>query len=160
MAALKASPQLKFLSFFQKLDPISKFIFICLGFASISLVALTTWRVVGRLTPPQLILAAGDPEGESYIISEAIEKVVERRSNIKITVISTGGTADSLKMLEEGGAHLAAAQADVASEEMDVSAGDEAKSSKPGGADASIRTVAILYKENDSGSNRTRKTTC
>ncbi|ARV59729.1 TRAP ABC transporter substrate-binding protein [Nostocales cyanobacterium HT-58-2] len=147
MAALKTSPQLKFLNFFGNLDPISKFIFICLGFASVSLFTLTTWRVVGRLTAPHLTLAAGDPEGESYIISEAIEKVVERRSNIKITVISTGGTSDSLKKLEEGSAELAAAQADVVSEEMDISAGEKAKSSKPGGLYASVRTVVVLYKD-------------
>lgn len=146
MAALKASPQVNFPSFFRNLDPISKFIFICLGFASVSLVALTTWRVVGYLTAPHLTLAAGDPEGESYIISEAIQKVVERRSNINITVIPTGGTADSLKKLEEGSVELAAAQADVASEQMDVSAHNE-ESSKPGGSHASVRTVAVLYKD-------------
>jgi hypothetical protein len=82
-----------------------------------------------------LTLAAGDPEGESYIISEAIEKVVERNSSIKIEVISTGGTAESLKKLQEGTAQLATAQADVASEEI---SGTKAQSS---------RTVAILYKD-------------
>ncbi|MBW4606797.1 MAG: TAXI family TRAP transporter solute-binding subunit [Hassallia sp. WJT32-NPBG1] len=139
--------QINFLSFFRNLDPLSKFIFICLGFASLSLVALTTSRVVGYLTAPHLILAAGDSEGESYIISEAIQKVVERRSNIKITVIATGGTADSLKKLEEGSVELAAAQADVASEQMDVSAHNEPKSSNLGASHASVRTIAILYKD-------------
>jgi uncharacterized protein len=147
MAALKTSPQLNFLSFFRNLDPLSKFVFICLGFASLSLVALTTWRVVGRLTAPELILAAGDSQGESYIISEAIAKVVERNSNIKIKVIETGGTADSLKKLEAGSVELAAAQADVASEDMDVSGGSRVSSSQLGSAYASLRTVAILYKD-------------
>ena len=139
--------QINFLSFFRNLDPLSKFIFICLGFASLSLVALTTSRVVGYLTAPHLILAAGDSEGESYIISEAIQKVVERRSNIKITVIATGGTADNLKKLEEGSVELAAAQADVASEQMDVSAHNEPKSSNLGASHGSVRTIAILYKD-------------
>jgi TRAP transporter TAXI family solute receptor len=126
-----------FLSFFRNLDPLSKFIFICLGSASLSLVALTTYhnlRVRGLMSST-LTLAAGDPEGESYIISEAIEKVVERNSSIKIEVISTGGTTESLKKLQEGTAQLATAQADVASEEI---SGTKAQSS---------RTVAILYKD-------------
>ncbi len=130
-----------FLSFFRNLDPLSKFIFICLGSASFSLLALTTYhnlRVRGLMSST-LILAAGDQEGESYIISEAIEKVVERNSSIKIEVISTGGTPESLKKLQEGTAQLATAQADVASEEI--------QSSQSGGSDASIKTVAILYKD-------------
>lgn len=131
--------KINFLSFFGNLDPLSKFIFICLGSASLSLVVLTTWRVVRPLTAPHLILAAGDEKGESYIISEAIEKVVERNSSIKIEVISTGGTTESLKKLEAGTAQLATAQADVASEEI--------QSSQPRGSDTSIKTVAILYKD-------------
>jgi TRAP transporter TAXI family solute receptor len=127
-----------FLSFFRNLDPLSKFIFICLGSASLSLITLTTYhnlRVRGLMSST-LTLAAGDPKGESYIISEAIEKVVERNSSIKIEVIPTGGTTESLKKLEEGTAQLAAAQADVASEEISGS-----------NAQSSIRTVAILYKD-------------
>ena len=126
-----------FLSFFRNLDPLSKFIFICLGSASFSLLALTTYhnlRVRGLMSST-LILAAGDQEGESYIISEAIEKVVERNSSIKIEVIPTGGTTESLKKLQEGTAQLATAQADVASEEI---SGSKAQSS---------RTLAILYKD-------------
>ncbi|MBD2605091.1 TAXI family TRAP transporter solute-binding subunit [Scytonema hofmannii FACHB-248] len=129
--------KINFLSFFRNLDPLSKFIFICLGFASLSLVVLTTYhnfRVQGLMSST-LTLAAGDPEGESYIISEAIEKVVERNSSIKIEVISTGGTTESLKKLQEGTAQLATAQADVAPEEI---SGTKAQSS---------RTVAILYKD-------------
>jgi uncharacterized protein len=127
-----------FLSFFRNLDPLSKFIFICLGTASLSLVALTTYHNlrVRALMSSTLTLAAGDPEGESYIISEAIEKVVERNSSIKIEVTSTGGTTESLKKLQAGTAQLAAAQADVASEEISGS-----------NTQSSIRTVAILYKD-------------
>ena len=85
MAAFKTPPKPNFPSFFQNLDPISKFIFLSLGLASLSLFALTTSKLVNRFTGPQLSLAAGDSTGESYIISEAIEKVVERKSNIRIT---------------------------------------------------------------------------
>ncbi|NMG10953.1 hypothetical protein [Brasilonema sp. UFV-L1] len=90
MAALKAFPQLKFLSFFPKLDPLSKFIFICLGFASVSLLALTTWRVAGRLTAPHLILAAGDPEGESY--KEGRLKTLEKQQrSCEFRALDKGG---------------------------------------------------------------------
>lgn len=146
MAALKTRLKPNFPSFFQNLDPISKFIFISLGLASVSLFALTTLKLVNRFTGPQLTLAAGDPTGESYIISEAIEKVVERKSNIRITVEPTGGTAESLEMLESGSAALAAAQADVAAEEMDVLPSGKSQSSKSK-ANAAVRTVTVLYKD-------------
>ncbi|MEA5574680.1 TAXI family TRAP transporter solute-binding subunit, partial [Calothrix sp. UHCC 0171] len=85
--------------------------------------------------------AAGDKQGESYIISDAIAKVIEKRSNIKVNVITTGGTKENLQLLEKGDVHLATAQADVVSENIDVSTNTN-NSSKP-----SFRTVAILYKD-------------
>ncbi len=146
MAALKTSHKLSFKRFFQHLDPLSKFVFISLGLFSMGLVAFSMWRIVGRLTAPEIILAAGDMQGESYIISQAIEKVVESKSNIKITVQETGGTSESLEMLKTGQVQMAAAQADVASEEMDVST-RKTKPSKSEGANAGLRTVAVLYQD-------------
>ncbi|MUG96792.1 TAXI family TRAP transporter solute-binding subunit [Scytonema sp. UIC 10036] len=146
MAALKTSHKLSFTKFFQQLDPLSKFVFICLGLFSTGLLAFTLWRVAGRFTAPEIILAAGDKEGESYIISQAIEKVVESKSNIKITVRETGGTSQSLELLKTGQVQMAAAQADVASEEMDVST-RKTKPSKSEGANAGLRTVAVLYQD-------------
>lgn len=61
-----------------------------------------------------VLVAAGDATGESHLIAAALKIVVERHHpEIRITVIETGGTADSLQRLERGQAQLAAAQADV-----------------------------------------------
>jgi hypothetical protein len=73
--------------------------------------------------------AAGNKQGESYILARAIEQVVEaQQPNIQIEVIETGGTSESLQLLEAGEVQLASAQADV-----------------PAGAQA--RNVAILYRD-------------
>jgi uncharacterized protein len=146
MAALKTSHKLSFTRFFQQLDPLSKFVFISLGLFSTGLLAFSVWRLAGHLTAPEIILAAGDTEGESYIISQAMEKVVESKSNIKITVRETGGTSQSLEMLKTGQVQMAAAQADVASEEMDVSTRKK-DLLKSGEGSAAIRTVAVLYQD-------------
>jgi TRAP transporter TAXI family solute receptor len=61
-----------------------------------------------------LTLATGSSSGESYIISAALKRVVERHyRGIKITLLETGGTVENLKLLENGQAQLAVAQADV-----------------------------------------------
>ncbi|NJN92046.1 MAG: TAXI family TRAP transporter solute-binding subunit [Leptolyngbyaceae cyanobacterium SL_5_14] len=87
------------------------------------------WGVVARTRVHRLTLAAGDVNGESYILSKAIEQVVETyHSNIEIEVQATGGTSDNLSRLEEGEAQLATAQADVA-------------------AGPSARTIAVLYQD-------------
>ena len=100
---------------------------------SISLLGFVSWGVVVRLTAPQITIAAGDKEGESYIISNAIAKVIQKRSNIRITVLDTGGTKENLELLQQGKAQLATAQADVDT---------KANSSK-----SSLRTLAVLYKD-------------
>jgi uncharacterized protein len=62
----------------------------------------------------RLALAAGAPSGESYILGNALKKVVERHSpKVQIILLETNGTAENLKMLEDGRAQLATAQADV-----------------------------------------------
>jgi TRAP transporter TAXI family solute receptor len=72
-------------------------------------------------------LAAGASNGESYILGNALKTVVERHyPKIHITLLETGGTAENLKMLEDGRAQLATAQADAA----------------PG---PTARSVAVLY---------------
>ena len=61
-----------------------------------------------------LTLAAGAASGESYIIGDALKKVVERHyPKILITLTETGRTSENLRMLEDGKAQLATAQADV-----------------------------------------------
>jgi uncharacterized protein len=74
-----------------------------------------------------LTLAAGASSGESYILGNALKKVVERHyPKIRITLLETGGTVENLQMLENGRAQLAAAQSDIS----------------PGPA---ARAVAVLY---------------
>lgn len=74
-----------------------------------------------------LPLAAGSSTGDSYIICAALRTVVERHyRGIRIRLLETGGTVENLRMLEDGRAALAVAQADVA-------------------AGPSARIVAVLY---------------
>jgi uncharacterized protein len=141
MAIFKKPSFAAFPKFFLSLDPISKLVFISLGIASVSLLGFTSWRILLRLTAPQITIAAGDKQGESYIISDAIAKTIEKHSNIKITVLETGGTRENLGLLQKGKVQLATAQADVVSEDMDVySSGNNSLKS-------STRTVVVLYKD-------------
>jgi uncharacterized protein len=76
-----------------------------------------------------LVLAAGSPSGESYQLSRAIAQVVNtNHRNLRITVISTCGSAQNLALMATGKVELATAQADI-----------------PAGSTA--RTIAVLYKD-------------
>jgi len=47
-------------------------------------------------------LAAGSPQGESYILSTALKKVVERHyPKVRLNVVQTGGTVESLHLMEQ-----------------------------------------------------------
>lgn len=98
---------------------------ICLGVAVLSLIGFAlTSRQVRSLT-----LAAGDPEGESYLLSRAIAQVITaNQPRLHITVLSTGGTEENLRLLENGQADLATAQADF-----------------PAGSAA--RSIAVLHRD-------------
>ena len=93
---------------------------------TLSLVTLTCWQ---RSRTYHLTLAAGSRDGESYILSAALKKVVERHyTRIKISVVESGGTVENLRMLQDNRAQLATAQADIA----------------PG---AAARIIAVLYED-------------
>lgn len=134
MSTSKNNHQAKFVGFFLALDPFSRLIFLGLGFASLIPFVIVVGNIVNDLTPPQLTIAAGDETGESYIISQAIKKVIERRSNIQLQVEQTKGTTQNIEMLSTGKAQLATAQVDVAAEKIALSK-------------ANVRTVALLYKD-------------
>src|ERR1700756_5659767 len=86
--------------------------------------ALAAWQ---RSKTEHLTLAAGASSGESYILGNALKTVVERHNpKVRIALLETGGTVENLRMLEDGRAQLAAAQADIL----------------PG---PSARAVAVLY---------------
>jgi TRAP transporter TAXI family solute receptor len=138
MSTSKNNHQSKFVGFFLALDPFSRLIFLGLGFASLIPFVIVVGNIVNDLTPPQLTIAAGDKTGESYIISAAIKKVIERRSNIQLQVKETTGTTQNIEMLSTGKAQLATAQVDVAAEKI----GNLNSLSK-----ANVRTVALLYKD-------------
>jgi len=117
------------LSFFHNLDPLTIIVLLSLGGLTLGLIAAVTWHLVHRNQVNHLTLVAGNRDGESYILSQAIEKVVEANNpKIKIDLQETGGTTENIKLLEEGKAQLATAQADV-----------------PTGSSA--RVVAVLYRD-------------
>ncbi|MCM0594406.1 MAG: TAXI family TRAP transporter solute-binding subunit [Gloeotrichia echinulata DEX184] len=87
----------------------NKKILVCVGVGIITAIGiLTTWAIVNyvveNLLPYELKIGAGKKDGEGYIISEAIAKVVRDKTNIKIDVCETDGTDDNLKAL--GGSKL------------------------------------------------------
>ena len=118
--------QAKLLSFLASAN-LSKFGVASLILVSLGFITMVALQVSDRARVYRLTLAAGAAEGESYVISKAIEQVVEKyQPKIQIDVIETGGTADNIRRLEANQAQLATAQADV-----------------PVGSSA--RLVAILY---------------
>jgi uncharacterized protein len=137
-----AKPNL--LSFIRNFDPVSKRIFIILGLGFVIFLIFRS-NIISYIRPEELTLAAGDEEGESHVIGEAIKKVVEEKDKtIKIRVLATKGTTQNLEMLEKGEAQLITAQADVAVQEMDLLASSKVNSFKP---KAEARTVAVLYQD-------------
>lgn len=78
------------------------------------IVALTGYVIIQRNRVYQLTIAAGSKEGESYIFSQIMAKVVTlHQPRIKIKVIETQGSEENIKLLEENKVQLATAQADI-----------------------------------------------
>lgn len=114
--------------FSRKLVSPTNLIYLGLGCLSIGLTAALVWFfVVNNFKTYRLTLVAGSKDGESYILSKALEQVVEAKNpKIQIEVIETKGTEENIEKLEKGEAQLATAQADI-----------------PAGSSA--RTVVFLY---------------
>ncbi|WP_353931964.1 TAXI family TRAP transporter solute-binding subunit [Okeanomitos corallinicola TIOX110] len=146
MTTSKNYSQSKLTNFTLTLDPVSKLIFVSLGLASIGIFAIIIWNISNRFISPQITIAAGDETGESYIISEAIEKVVERRSNIKITIKKSGGTTKNLSMLSAGEADLVTAQADVVSQNIGTLA-TKKRTFANYRKQPTAKVVSVLYKD-------------
>jgi uncharacterized protein len=114
---------------FFKLDPSTKLVYLILSGLSLGLLLGLLLSLFNSTKVYRLKLAAGDSQGESYLLSKAIEAVVETENpKIQIEVIETGGTSANLQQLEAETAQLATAQADVT-------------------APAIARTVAVLYQD-------------
>src|SRR5262245_44427514 len=87
---------------------------IVLSVVSLAIVAAVALQLRDRTRIYEITLAAGSPSGESYLLSEALKTVLRRHhANIELTIRQTGGTAESLALLESGRVTMAAAQADV-----------------------------------------------
>ncbi|MDX2097804.1 MAG: TAXI family TRAP transporter solute-binding subunit [Leptolyngbyaceae cyanobacterium bins.59] len=110
----------------RSLPPLSRVLLtLCLLVATLSLL----WFLLTQGQIRELTLAAGDPEGESYILSQAIAQVITaNHPRLHIKVIATSGSDENLQLLEKNQAQLATTQADT-----------------PAGPAA--RSLAVLYRD-------------
>src|SRR5262245_37753056 len=82
--------------------------------ASAALVGMLLLNWLDRARVNRITIAAGSTSGESYLLGLALKAVLERHHpNIELSIRETGGTAESLALLEQGRVAMAAAQADV-----------------------------------------------
>jgi len=85
-----------------------------LGAISGLVVFVVTANLLSHFRTYSLVIAAGNAQGESYIISTALAEVVKKYNpRIRLTVQETGGTTENLKLLDTEEVAFAAAQADV-----------------------------------------------
>ncbi len=121
-----------------------KYIFIAIGTAIGILSILFISNLVSEnILPKKLKIAAGKKDGESYIISEAIAKVVaDKTGNIQIDVCETDGTDDNLRAIE--GKELEGKRKECEPGQVDLATAqaDRLSSSMP------VRSIAILYEDN------------
>jgi len=90
---------------------------VVFGFLGLATAALIGWGghiAYDRVRDREIVIAAGDARSESYILTQAIRTVVERRHPyLRVRVLETSGTAESLALLNTGKAQFALAQADA-----------------------------------------------
>ena len=90
---------------------------VVFGLLAVVTAALIGWGgliAYDRVRDRVIVIAAGDARSESYLLTEAIRTVVERRHPyLKVQVVETRGTGESLALLNSGKAQFALAQADV-----------------------------------------------
>ncbi|BAU15603.1 TRAP transporter solute receptor, TAXI family [Leptolyngbya sp. NIES-3755] len=98
---------------------------LCFVFAVVSV----NWVAISSQRITHLNLDCGEPQGESFILGNAIAKVIhENNPRLDVSVIATSGSDENFEQLEKGAADLAIVQADL-----------------PGGRAA--RTVAVLFED-------------
>src|SRR5262245_65573433 len=98
----------------------SRFVGGRLGLIVLSVVSLAiaaalvvNWRERTRVH--RVTIAAGSRTGESYLLGQALKTVTGRHHpNIELTILETGGTAESMALLEEGRVTMDAEKAGVA----------------------------------------------
>ena len=100
-----------------------------LGLASIAAIAWSSSLAYARMRTYRATIAAGNPTTESYVLMQALKTVVERHHpRLKLTMVPTDGTPQSLIRLARREVQFAVAEADER-------------------AGLSSRTVALLYKD-------------
>lgn len=89
-------------------------VFGILGLATAALLGWGGRIAYDRVRDREVVIAAGDARSESYILTAAIKTVVERRHPyLRVRIVETRGTVESLALLNSGKAQFALAQADV-----------------------------------------------
>ena len=128
-----------------------KYTFIRIGtagtFIGILSIILFSNIISENIFPKRIKIAAGEKTGESYVISQAIAKVVADKTNIDIDVCETDGTDDNLRAIEGkelSGAKLKCQSGDSTVSKVDLATAqaDRLSSSMP------VRSVARLYEDN------------
>lgn len=138
----------KFIQTFKGLYPSERLIFGGLGsFIVLLIVGTLLVQAMRNLLPYQLILVAGRESGESYILSDALARVVEEQTNIRINVCATGGTEDNLRLLEgvSAGRPDDKCRSGAATQTLDTAHLATAQADRVPGSAA--RLVAMLYED-------------
>jgi hypothetical protein len=98
---------------FRVLDPV--FLLVVLGL-SLALTGAALYRFLEQQQARTFRVAAGSETGESFVLAQALAQVIAddpEFPNVTFEVVETGGTIESLELLEAGEVDFAAAQADL-----------------------------------------------
>lgn len=118
----------------EPLDPLlAKLVIYALLASSLASAGAVVFNLIDHhLWPHTLTLVAGNQDGESYKLAEALNKALQRkRGNLQLKVTPTDGSETNLAQLRDQTADLGTAQADVVSDTNDPS----------------LRAVATLYSD-------------
>ena len=90
---------------------LGKSVFIGLSLMAVALLVAAGWVIYDRVAPRTVTVAAGIPRDEGYALMQALSRVAEREGgNITLALRQTSGTAESLRLLEQGHVQLAVAE--------------------------------------------------
>ena len=100
---------------------------VLLSLATAGLATFGVSLLLPRFGTQHVTIAAGSPDGEAYILMQAVKAVAERYNpRLEISFLDTAGSVDSLNRLERGEAQMVTTEADII-------------------AGPSARSVAILF---------------
>ncbi|MFQ3679311.1 MAG: TAXI family TRAP transporter solute-binding subunit [Pseudanabaenaceae cyanobacterium] len=81
---------------------------------NVGLIGFFAWMLYNRNQVYRLRIATSPKQSENYILMDAFKQVVERyHPNVRLELVPTSGTSESLEKLGRGDAQLAAVQADI-----------------------------------------------